>query len=117
VNERTSTFVIIVEPGEEAMSTLVAFARDQALGASQVTALGAFERVVLSYFDRERPDYERIPIERQVEVLSLPERRQRPWWPPAGSDRVADARDVITETPICLRRRFDPTSCGGRQRA
>jgi predicted DNA-binding protein with PD1-like motif len=71
VNDRPNTFVLVFEPGEEAMSTLTAFAREQALNASQVTAIGGFERVVLGYFDRERRDYQPIPIEEQVEVLSL----------------------------------------------
>jgi predicted DNA-binding protein with PD1-like motif len=128
VNDRPSTFVVILEPGEEAMSTLTAFARDQSLTASQITAIGGFERVVVGYFDRDRRDYQPIPIGRQVEVLSL------------VGDIVGDGDDlklhahvvvgqsdgsahgghlmeaivwptlevVITETPTHLRRRFDP---------
>jgi uncharacterized protein len=128
VNDQPSTFVVILEPGEEAMSTLTAFARGQSLTASQVTAIGAFERVVLGYFDRDKRDYQPIPIERQVEVLSL------------IGDIVGEGEDlklhlhvvvgkddgsaygghlmeatvwptlevVITETPTHLRRRFDP---------
>jgi hypothetical protein len=128
VNDRPSTFVVVLEPGEEAMSTLTAFARDQSLTASQVTAIGGFERVVVGYFDRDRRDYQPIPIGRQVEVLSL------------VGDIVGDGDDlklhahvvvgqsdgsahgghlmeaivwptlevVITETPTHLRRRFDP---------
>jgi predicted DNA-binding protein with PD1-like motif len=46
VNDQPSTFVVIVEPGEEAMSTLTAFARAQTLSASQVTAMGGFEPMV-----------------------------------------------------------------------
>ena len=130
VNDRPSTFVVILEPGEEAMSSLVAFAREQTLSASQVTAIGAFERVVLGYFDRDSRDYQPIPIERQVELLSL------------VGDIVGEGDDlklhahvvvgqsdgsalgghlleatvwptlevVITETPTHLRRRFDPKS-------
>jgi hypothetical protein len=128
VNDRPSTFVVVLEPGEEAMSTLTAFARDQSLTASQVTAIGGFERVVVGYFDRDRRDYQPIPIGPQVEVLSL------------VGDIVGDGDDlklhahvvvgqsdgsahgghlmeaivwptlevVITETPTHLRRRFDP---------
>jgi hypothetical protein len=128
VNDRPSTFVVIVEPGEEAMSTLVAFARDQSLSASQVTAIGAFERVTLGYFDRDKRDYQPIPIERQVEVLSLVGDIVG-----AGDDLNLHAHVVvgqsdgsaygghlleatvwptlevvITETPTHLRRRFDP---------
>ena len=35
------------------------------------TALGAFRSVTLGFFDFGRKDYERIPIDEQVEVLSL----------------------------------------------
>jgi hypothetical protein len=84
--------------------------------------------VVVGYFDRDRRDYQPIPIGRQVEVLSL------------VGDIVGDGDDlklhahvvvgqsdgsahgghlmeaivwptlevVITETPTHLRRRFDP---------
>jgi predicted DNA-binding protein with PD1-like motif len=94
------------------MSTLTAFAREQALNASQVTAIGGFERVVLGYFDRERRDYQPIPIEEQVEVLSLigdivgegsahgGHLIEAVVWP--------TLEVVITETPAHLRRRFDP---------
>ena len=49
----------------------MAFAKENKLSASHFTAIGAFERVTLGYFERERRDYKRIPINEQVEVLSL----------------------------------------------
>jgi len=65
------TWVLVLEPGDEVMATLQAFARDQGLDASRISAIGAFERATLGYFDRSRKDYERIAIDEQVEVLSL----------------------------------------------
>jgi predicted DNA-binding protein with PD1-like motif len=59
VNDQPSTFVVILEPGEEAMSTLTAFARGQSLTASQITAIGAFERATLGYLDRDKRDNSR----------------------------------------------------------
>jgi predicted DNA-binding protein with PD1-like motif len=128
VNDQPSTFVVILEPGEEAMSTLTAFARAQALSASQITAIGAFERVVLGYFDRAKRDYQPIPIAQQVEVLSLvgdivgqgDELKLHVHVVVGKSDGSAHGghlleatvwptlEAVITETPTHLRRRFDP---------
>ena len=65
------TFALIFDTGDEAMSGLSRFAAEQNLSASRFTAIGAFRRVVLGYFDWEKKDYERIPVEDQVEVLAL----------------------------------------------
>ena len=65
------TIALILDRGDEVVRTLERFATDQQLHASRFTAIGAFERVTLGYFDWERKDYERIPVDEQVEVLSL----------------------------------------------
>ena len=50
---------------------LIAFAKDQHLGASHFTAIGAFSSATLGYFDWQTKEYQRIPVREQVEVLSL----------------------------------------------
>jgi hypothetical protein len=65
------TIALILDSGDEVVRTLERFAADHALHASRFTAIGAFERVTLGYFDWQRKDYERIPVDEQVEVLSL----------------------------------------------
>lgn len=65
------TYVLVLATGDEVMSQLQAFAREQALHGSSFTAIGAFSDVVLAFFDWERKDYARIPVREQVEVLSL----------------------------------------------
>jgi uncharacterized protein len=50
-------FVLILEPSEEAFSTILDFAGEQRLGAATLTALGAFS-------------YREIPVTQQCEVLS-----------------------------------------------
>jgi hypothetical protein len=47
------------------------FAKENRLSASSFTAIGAFQDVVLGYFDWQKKDYKKIPIREQVEVLSL----------------------------------------------
>ena len=63
------TFAVIFESGDEVLSGLTRFAEEQQLAASRFTAIGAFSDVVLGYFDWEKKDYERIPVNEQVEVL------------------------------------------------
>jgi uncharacterized protein len=65
------TFALVLATGEEAMAALVAFATDRQLRATQFTAIGAFSRVVVAYFDWNTKQYRNIPIDEQVEVLSL----------------------------------------------
>jgi hypothetical protein len=65
------TFALVFEHGDEVVSLLERFAAEQGLEASRITAIGAFEHATLGYFDWERKDYERIPVQEQVEVLSL----------------------------------------------
>mgnify|MGYP003577943990 CR=1 FL=1 len=65
------TFALIFEKGDAVVPLLEAFAREQGLDASRFSAIGAFERADLGYFVWEKKDYERIPVDEQVEVLSL----------------------------------------------
>lgn len=69
--EGQRTFVVVLESGEEVMSSLQTFARQQKLSAAQITAIGAFSEVVLAYFDWEKKDYALIPVGEQVEVASM----------------------------------------------
>ncbi len=65
------TFALVLDTGDEFMSELTSFAKDKDLDASSLTALGAFSDARLGYFDMKRKEYEKIPVEEQVEVLSL----------------------------------------------
>lgn len=64
-------FVMILDTGEEVMSSIKKFATEQRLSAAQITAIGALQDAVLTYFNWEKRDYERIPVEEQVEVASM----------------------------------------------
>jgi predicted DNA-binding protein with PD1-like motif len=124
------TFALILDRGDEVMSTLERFAVAHNLSASRFTAIGAFESATLGYFDWERKEYERIPVTEQVEALSLVgdialdgER------PKVHVHAVLGRRDgstlgghllearvrptlevVLTDSPSYLRRRCDPVS-------
>ncbi len=65
------TYALIFDKGDEVKANLVDFAKANKLGGSQITAIGAFQDVTLGYFDWEKKDYKKIPVNEQVEVLSL----------------------------------------------
>ena len=65
------TFAVILDTGDEAMASLLAFAKQNNVTAAHFTAIGAFSAAVLGYFDMEKKDYSRIPVGEQVEVVSL----------------------------------------------
>jgi uncharacterized protein len=65
------TFALVLEHGDEAVSALTGFAAAGRLGASQFTAIGAFSRAVVAYFEWSSKEYRHVAIDEQVEVLSL----------------------------------------------
>ena len=70
-NGEANTFALIFDKDDEFIERLTSFAKTQRLGGSHFTAIGAFRSVVLGYFDRQKKEYLRIPMDEQVEVLSL----------------------------------------------
>jgi predicted DNA-binding protein with PD1-like motif len=66
-----NTFALIFDKGDEFIEELTSFAKEKELRGSHFTAIGAFRSVMLGYFDRSKRDYQQIPVEEQVEVLSL----------------------------------------------
>jgi predicted DNA-binding protein with PD1-like motif len=65
------TFVLVFETGEEVAAGLLRFAKEKNLTGAHLTAIGAFERVTVGFFDVAKKNYAKIPIKEQVEVLSL----------------------------------------------
>jgi predicted DNA-binding protein with PD1-like motif len=65
------TYALVFDKGDELVAGLMQFAREQNLEAASFTGIGAFSSATLGYFDRERMDYTKIPIDEQVEVLTL----------------------------------------------
>jgi uncharacterized protein len=65
------TFVLVLDAGDEVMREMNAFARRHRLSAARFTAIGALEQATLAFFHRDRREYSEIPVNEQVEVLSL----------------------------------------------
>jgi predicted DNA-binding protein with PD1-like motif len=64
-------YAVVFQTGDDPIEGLKAAARDEGLKGSSLTAIGAFRRAVLGFFDFDRRDYDRIPVESQCEVVSL----------------------------------------------
>jgi hypothetical protein len=93
-------FALVFDKGDEPMSELERFARERGLTAASFTGIGAFEEVVLGYFDRDTKGYAEIPLREQVEVLSL-----------AGDVAVADGEPAVHAHVVVGKR--DGTAHGG----
>ena len=65
------TYVVVCDPGDEAVSVLTQFAQAEDLEAAQITAVGGFERATVGWFDRATRDYRHIRVDEQCELLSL----------------------------------------------
>ena len=125
------TYVLVLETGEEVLSSLQAFAEAQKIHTAQLTAIGAFSDVILKYFDWDKKEYQSVPVREQVEVASLNgDIAQAPSGGPAlhvhlvvgkrdgtamaghlGEAHVRPTLEVIvTESPAHLRKVKDPES-------
>jgi predicted DNA-binding protein with PD1-like motif len=122
-----ASYALIFEVGDEVMAGLVAFAKEQQLEASDFTALGAFSSALLGFFDVEEKDYRKIPVDEQVEVLTLVGNITLDQGEPKvhahtvlgcadGATRGGHLLEgyvrptlelVLTESPVQLRRRYD----------
>jgi predicted DNA-binding protein with PD1-like motif len=65
------TFALIFQAGDEAMKGLKEFLEEHSIKDARFTAIGALSGATIGYFDWEKKDYKRIPIDEQVELLSL----------------------------------------------
>lgn len=64
-------YVIALDPGDETVAVLSSFAVGHPLTGAQVTAIGAFERATVGWFDRAEKQYRPVRVDQQCEVLSL----------------------------------------------
>jgi len=65
------TYAVIFAKGDEIMSGLTEFAVREKFVAGHFTAIGALESARFGWFDRAQNAYRNIPIEHQVEMISL----------------------------------------------
>lgn len=62
--------VVILDTGEEAFAVLTKFANRAGIAAASLTAIGAFEKATVGWFDFASKKYRKIEVGEQCEVLS-----------------------------------------------
>jgi len=125
------SFVVVLDSGDEVMASLKRFVEQEKIEAAQLSAIGAFQSAVLGYFDWETKDYQRIPVDEQVEVAAFigdvaygPDDKpslhihcvlgRRDGRAVAGHLLAGHVRPtlevVLTDSPVHLRKRLDAES-------
>ena len=125
----TRVWIAVLEAGEEAKQSLLEIAKKEKIEDASFVALGAFAKATVAYFDWQEKKYRDIPVDEQVEVISLigdivPDEKGRPSLHAHtvlgrrdGSTRGGHLQEghvrptpeiTITETPAHLTRRKHP---------
>lgn len=65
------TVVLVFDTDDEVVETLTAWCDEQDVSAGRFTGIGAFRDVTLGWFDWQAKQYRKIPVDEQVEVLTL----------------------------------------------
>lgn len=65
------TFVLVLDPGEDPIPVIGEFASGYKVTAASLSALGAFERATLGWFDLTQRTYRPIEVHQQCEALSV----------------------------------------------
>jgi predicted DNA-binding protein with PD1-like motif len=64
-------YAVIFAKGDEAFSGIMEFAKKYHVASGHFTAIGALSRATLGWFDLQEKMYRKIPINEQIEVLSM----------------------------------------------
>lgn len=122
------TYLLVMDQGDEAVSRITAFARENGITAASLTAIGAADAAALACFDRETSDYRVRRFTEQLELAScLGDIADHAGEPVLHAHAVLGRQDysalaghltelsvfptmevVLTETPAHLRKRRDP---------
>jgi len=124
-------FAVILQLGDEVKDALLRFAKAENITAASFTAIGAFKRATVAWFDIQSKKYRPISIDEQVELLSCigDFSLTQDGEPQLHAHLVVGRSDgttrgghlleayvrptfeaIVSESPTYLRRTFDPTS-------
>jgi uncharacterized protein len=70
-NNGVKNYAIVLAKGDEVMSGLTDFARQNNVTSASFTAIGAFRQATVAWFDDSRKEFKLIPINEQVELVSM----------------------------------------------
>lgn len=131
VADNPKTMVVILDTGDEILSSLKSVARTEHLAGSSFKAIGALSNVELGWFNWETKEYQTaVKLEEQIELLSLiGDIALKDGKPQVHAHLVIGRRDgtahgghllsatvrptceiVITESPKHLQKEIDPES-------
>ncbi len=128
--EQGRTVALVFGRGDEVMKTLTDWCHEQHVTGAHFTAIGALSEVTLGWFDWETKKYRQIPLEEQVEVLTLAGDVALEEEQPAVHAHIVVGRSdgstrgghllrgrvrptlelILDEVPAHLRKRHDPES-------
>ncbi len=128
LNAEGPMYALVFDKGDEVVDQLNKLVKARRITAASFQAIGAFERAVLGYFDRNTKQYRRNAVNEQAEVVSLlGDVAVNEGEPvvhahvvlglPDGSARAGHLLEgrtwptlemVLTESPRHLRKRHDP---------
>jgi len=64
-------YAIVLARGDEVMSGLTDFARQNKVASASFTAIGAFSNATVTWFDNSKKEFKLNPINEQVELTSM----------------------------------------------
>ena len=64
-------YLLVFDTGDDFMAELLDFAGKQSVLFASFSAVGAFERSTIAFFDLAKKEYEKTLVDEQVEVMSL----------------------------------------------
>src|SRR5690349_24374653 len=67
----TRVWFAALEAGEEVKKAILTLVEREKIAAASFVALGAFEKATIAYFDWDKKEYRPIPVDGQVEVITL----------------------------------------------
>ena len=70
-NGGVKRYAIIFAKGDEVMSGLRDFARQNKVTSASFTAIGAFSQATVAWFDESKKEFKLVPIKQQVELVSM----------------------------------------------
>ena len=70
-NAGVKNYAIVLAKGDEVMSGLTEFARQNKITSASFTAIGAFSHATVAWFDDSRKEFKLNPINQQVELVSM----------------------------------------------
>ena len=128
--EPAREYAVIFSKGDEAFSGLLDFAGKYHITSAHFTAIGALNGATLAWFDPKRKIYKKIPIEGQVEVISMigdialyqgkpVVHTHAVVGGPDGTTRAGHVLEayasptvevMVTVDPVTIQKRFDPAT-------